>query len=324
MKPQSEPHRKHKAEPQTFPSEIRKHYFLDRYVVIAPKRNLRPDSFAKANSPHKLETVTSPPIEKDPPVAEYKRPDGSWMVKVVKNAFPALSLDSDMAYGKQEVVIETPEHNVEFSELPIEHILAIFETYKQRVEQLHKVPDIRYVVVFKNDGPSAGASIAHAHSQIIALPFIPPTVEDEAAASDKYTREYGSCPLCDAITMELKQKIRIIFEDKNIIALSPYAVREPFGVWILPKRHIPNFRELKHSELQSIAVIMKKLTAKLDSMNISFNFFLQDSLPGENQHFIIKIEPRPNTWGGFELSTGVIINPVSPEYAALWYNDKVS
>jgi len=306
------------------PSQIRKHYFLDQYVVIAPKRGLRPDSFAAKTAGHKLETPTSQPIEKDAAIMAVPGDDGKWTVKVIGNKFPALSPDNPKAYGKQEIVIETPEHNLEFSALPIEQILRIFTAYRDRITNLSKVKGIRYVSVFKNDGPAAGASIAHAHSQIVALPLVPPTLETEANAIDDYQAEHNTCPYCDLIVWEQDKKVRVIYEDKSIIAIAPYASSYLFEAWILPKRHVANFTELKHDELNSIATILKNLTTKLDNIKISYNFFLQNSLAGRNHHFSLRLEPRPNVWAGLELGTGIILNAVPPEYATLWYQGKVS
>jgi UDPglucose--hexose-1-phosphate uridylyltransferase len=299
-------------------SEIRKHYFLDRYVIIAPKRSLRPDSFTKASQPDRP-VATKPAFAEDESILQADDALGEWQVRVVKNLYSALSLDNNKAYGTQEIVVDTPDYRAHFSDLSVDHIGKIFEVFIQRGNTLRALSGIRYVVVFKNNGPRAGASIAHSHSQIIAIPFIPPTVALEAAAYDQYVRENGSSPFLDIIRWEQEQKVRVIFEDEHTIAISPYAVREAFGVWIIPKVQRANFADLTTEERQSVASFLKLLTTKLDSSNIDYNFMLQDSLPGEKQHFHLKLEPRPNIWAGFELSTGVIINPVSPEYAAEWY-----
>ncbi|HSX15145.1 MAG TPA: DUF4931 domain-containing protein [Candidatus Saccharimonadales bacterium] len=309
--------------PITPKSEIRRHYFMNQYVVIAPKRNLRPDSFASASNGHKLETPTSPMIERDPAIAEIKGEGGKWAVKVIPNAFPALTLDNPAAYGQQEIIVETPEHNLEFSELSHDQILRVFKAYGDRIKKLSQLPRIRYVSVFKNDGPEAGASIAHAHSQVMALPLIPPALEVEAEAADQYFDQFASCAYCDLLNWEVKQSVRVIYEDKSVCAVAPYASRFPFEAWILPKRHIGNFTDLSAAELSSIAIILKNLTLKLDSIKISYNFFLQNSLSNHDHHFVLKLEPRPNVWAGLELSTEVILNPVNPEYATLWYKGKI-
>ncbi len=303
----------------TSTSELRKHYFEDRYVVIAPKRNLRPNEIGAKNLPHTSETSASPSIEKDRGIFQINDAAGNWLVKVIDNKFPALSLDNPKAYGKQEVIIETPLHNIEFSQLPIMQIERIFKTYSDRLTKLRQLKGIRHVSVFKNDGPKAGASIAHAHSQVIALPIVPPHLAHEAAALNDYQNQYASCAYCDIITWERQQKQRVIYNHDGIFAYAPYASENPFEVWISPLRHISTFNELSTKELHSTAVILQKICSFLDSAKISFNFFLQESLVGYEHHFVLKVEPRQTVHAGLELSTGVIVNPVSPEQATIWY-----
>jgi UDPglucose--hexose-1-phosphate uridylyltransferase len=304
-------------------SEIRKHYFLDSYVVIAPKRNLRPDSFTRPGSEHKAPNPKCPFCHNQEP-AVWQTPRGkNWHVKVIRNAFPALSTDNPQAFGVQEVVINTPDHNEEFSELSIEHIEEIFEGYRRRLMELKQIPGIRYTLIFKNDGPLAGASVPHAHCQIFALPLVPPSIEQESDALNHYWDNHESCAYCDIIAWETGQKVRIVAEDKYFVAVSPYAASYAFEVWLIPRRHETQFMNLHVSELHSLAVILKKIAAKLDSATISFNYFLQESLANQNHHFVIKVEPRTTKWAGAELGTGVIINPVAPEYAALWYQGRV-
>jgi UDPglucose--hexose-1-phosphate uridylyltransferase len=312
----------HKDKQSTANSEIRKHYFLDSYVVIAPKRNLRPDTFAHTGDSHKVANPSCHFCNNVEP-AKWQSPRGrQWQVKVISNAFPALSEDNPKAYGVQEVVINTPDHDQEFSELSIAHIELIFDAYRNRLADLRQRDGIRYVLIFKNDGPLAGASVAHAHCQIFALPLIPPQIEQESEALNKYWDDNEACAYCDVIAWETKQKVRIVAEDKHFLAISPYAPRHAFEVWLIPRRHESQFSNLRSAELRSLAVLMKKLTAKLDSFNTSFNYFLQESVPNQDHHFVLKVQPRTTIWAGAELGTGVLINPVSPEYSTLWYQGK--
>lgn len=305
-------------------SELRKHYFLDSYVIIAPGRNLRPHTFSKDAEPHIVASAHCP-FDNNSEPGIWQVPRGrNWRVKVVKNAFPALSPDNPNAFGVQEVIINTPDHDTEFSGLPIEHILEIFSAYKQRLGELSKLEGIRYVLVFKNDGPLAGASIAHSHCQIFALPIVPPRISHESDALNHYWDNHDSCAYCDVIDWEISQKVRLIAEDKHFIALAPYASAHALEAWLLPRRHINKFSEMSGAEAYSLAVLMKKITARLDTSTISFNYLLQESLENQNHHFVLKVEPRVNKYAGAELGTGVIINPVAPEYAALWYKGKLT
>ena len=305
-------------------NQLRKHYFLERYVIIAPKRGLRPDSFNRHDAAHKVPNQDCHICGDNTEEALYRFPaSGKWQIKVVANKYPALTLDNPEAYGRHELIIETPDHDREFSELSHNEQLNVFAAYRHRLNALSKLEGIRYVQVWKNDGPLAGASVAHAHSQILALPLIPPVVEEESTAMDRYQSLHGSCAVCDLMHWEEEQSIRIIYSDKNLIAIAPYAATAPFGVWLIPRRHEGNFCNLKGGELDSLATALGKISGRLDAASMSFNWYLVNSLPHEDHHFVLKVEPRDTVWGGAELGTGIIINPVPPEYTALWYHGKV-
>jgi UDPglucose--hexose-1-phosphate uridylyltransferase len=304
-------------------SELRKHYFLEQYVVVAPKRSMRPDAFAHTGN-HKTNDTNCHFCHNSEP-ALWQLPRGrDWRVKVIANAFPALSVSNPQAYGAQEVVIETPEHAVEFSELPVIAIEQVVEAWRRRLQYLKQLPHIRYVLAFKNDGPLAGASVSHAHSQIIALPLIPPKIEQESVALDQYWDKHGTCAYCDIRRWELDHRVRVVGSDKYFTAITPYASEFAYECWIMPNRHIATLEDLNHSEIKSLAVVMKKIAATLDSAGISFNMTLQESIPNQEHHLLIKVAPRTTIWAGAELGSGVIINPVTPEFAKLWYSGAVN
>lgn len=304
-------------------SEIRKDYFLDRYVIIAPKRNKRPNKILKREEASSEGCFfCRPKIDRDEKtISQVKDENGNWIIKVIKNKYPALTIDNLKAYGKQEIVVETPEHNVEIHELSLEHIVKIFDVYIERYVYLSKLKGICYTVVFKNEGGKAGASVPHSHSQIIALPMIPPKLSEEASAMDDYIRKNNSCPYCDIIESE-KRGPRVIWEDEHFFVLSPYASESPYGAWFIPKRHVHSIEYLHENEKLSLAKAMKKLLSRLDDIDVSYNYFFQNSLDCESHHLVLKLSPRPNVWAGLELGTGVIINPVSPEEAVKFYNEK--
>lgn len=302
-------------------SEIRKHYYLERYVIIAPKRAKRPHKILKVeHDEEEIKNCFFCPKQLDKQKSVYKVSNGKkgWLVKVVDNKFPALTLNNPKAYGKQEVVIDTPEHGKEIHELSVEHIVKIIDTYIERNKTLSKIEGINYVLIFKNEGGKAGASVPHSHSQIYALPVVPPMVEEETLAIEKYIIEKGSCPHCDIIKGEINGP-RVAWEDENFIVICPFASRNPYGSWFMPKRHVANIDDLHIKEKESLAKAMKHILGKLDSLDISYNYFFHDSLSCEDQHMVLKLAPRPNVWAGLELGTGIIINPVPPEDAAKFY-----
>ncbi|MDD3480741.1 MAG: hypothetical protein PHW75_00730 [Patescibacteria group bacterium] len=303
-------------------SEIRKDYFLEKYVIIAPKRLKKPEKIYQKPETKVESCVFCAPDVDDPQkqiqVKDYYLEGGKWGVKVIGNLFPALSLNNIKAYGEQEIVIETRKHGIEIHELSVDEIVKVFDVYTDRYNTLMEKDGICYTIVFKNEGGKAGASIPHSHSQIISLPIIPPKIAEESAAMDKYIDEHGSCPYCDIIKSE-KGGPRVIAEDEHIFVLAPYASESPYGAWFLPKRHIRNINDLHENEKKSLANFLKKILTKLEEIDAPYNYFIQNSLDLESHHFILKLAPRPNIWAGLELGTGIIINPVSPEEATKFY-----
>lgn len=200
------------------------------------------------------------------------------------------------------------------------HIELILQAYRRRIVALSQLENIKYVSVFKNDGHSAGASLNHAHSQIVALPLVPPDILEESQAAAHYRSEHDDhCPWCDAITWEESQKVRVIYEDKYMVAVAPYASSAGYEAWILPRHHRHRLAELNPEETESLATVLKLITAKLDTIQLSSNLILQEALAGTDDHFYIKIHPHWSLWAGLEFGTGIIINTIAPEAAAIWY-----
>lgn len=303
-------------------SEIRKHYFMDQYVIIAPKRNRRPHVTTKKVETSEKECYFCRPGIDDPKLHktmyQYPADKKDWIIKSILNDFPALTLDNLRAYGHQEVIIETPQHGIEIHELSLYHIVKILDAYIDRYLYASRQKGISYTIVFKNEGGKAGASIDHLHSQLMAVPLLPPKIEQEAAAIDDYMRVHGSCPYCDIIKSE-KGGPRVIWEDEHLFVVAPYASESPYGAWFIPKRHIHSIEYLRENEKMSFARSFKNILKRLDEIDVPYNYFFVNSLDCESHHMVLKLSPRPNVWAGFELGTGIIINPVPPEEAAAFY-----
>lgn len=300
-------------------SEIRKDYFKDQYVIIAPNRAKRPQSIVKPE-PEVFKVCYFCPKNFDHKNITYQddNKNGNWEIVSVINKFPAVSLDNPRAYGQAEVIIETREHGLDINDFSVEHIVRIFNAYINRYEELRKIDGIKHVIIFKNEGGKAGASIPHTHSQVIALPLLPPKVREEAEAYDRYYLENNDCPFCDIIKKEIGSP-RVIWEDENLFVLSPYASESPYGAWFIPKRHIRTISELSQSEKESFGKAMKMILGKLNEFGISYNYFVENAVNSMDYHMKLKLQPRPNIWAGLELGTGIIINPVSPERASEIY-----
>lgn len=303
-------------------SEIRKKYFKDEYVIIAPRRAKRPQKVEKVVEPDQVCYFCPENLTDEEITYQDNNDKGDWEIVSVINKFAALSTDNPRAYGQAEVIIETRAHGLDINGFSVDRIVRVFDAYINRYEELRNMDRIKHVILFKNEGGKAGASIAHTHSQIMALPLLPPKVQAEAVAYNRYRLEKSSCPYCDIIKEETG-KPRVIWEDENLFVLAPYASDSPYGAWFIPKRHIRLISELNHSEKKSFAKALKLVLGKLDELGISYNYFIENAVNFEDYHMHIKLAPRPNIWAGLELGTGVVINPIPPEYAAKIYRGEV-
>src|SRR3989344_8460073 len=306
--------------------EIRKDYIKKKYVITAPKRAHRPHDVERPQrlTPvKKSECVFCPErIDKIAKViiteAATKEKNEPWAIKVVANKFPAVKTDNPKAYGRQEVVVETPDHQKEIEDLSIERIAKIFEIYAQRTKAISKDKKIDYLLIFKNNGGAAGASLQHAHSQIFASEFLPPHLKDKSQRVQAYKLKHGACVYCDVVKKEGRGR-RLISQDKNMIAFCPYAPMHNYEVWIMPKRHLDNITMLTQNERLSFAKLLKKILKKINKLNLPYNYYFHQVINDEDQHLYLKITPRGSVWAGVEIGSGLIINPVSPEEAARFY-----
>jgi UDPglucose--hexose-1-phosphate uridylyltransferase len=264
-------------------SELRKDPVVGRWVIIATERGKRPSDF-KAQSVLP-ESGLCPFCEgqeaKTPPeVFSFRKPHShpngpGWDIRVIPNKFPVLRVEGEMekmgigmydkmsGIGAHEVIIETPNHNQQMEDLPVETIAKIFETYKLRLEDLMKDSRFRYLLVFKNVGQSAGATLEHSHSQLIATPVTPKRVKEELVGAQEYHQYKDRCVFCDMIREEIGQKSRMVYENDGFVSFCPFASRFPFEIWVLPKRHHPDFHNTQPHEMALLADCMKVTLEKL-------------------------------------------------------------
>ncbi len=298
-------------------TQIRRDYLNEYYVIVAPSRGSRP--YDMHNPDKKLiETAQSPRLDKNREFFSLKNKHGDWLVKAVENKFPSLSPENPQAYGKQEIIIDTPLANKPLSYLSEGQITKVIDVFQQRTQNLQQEHGIEYVLVFHNDGYDAGASLAHAHSQIFALPFVPQKFIDESRIIEEYAKTNGRDPFDDIIAYEKSHKVRVLCEDSRFIVFCPYASQWPFEYWIVPKRMITSTTELEKTDKLYIARHLKRFCSKLTRHNISFNFYFENGI-SQHQRLVVKVCGRSNTWGGFEVASGMVINSVPPEAAAKWY-----
>lgn len=304
-------------------SEIRKAYLFNKYVIITPSRAKRPRDTKETTVIKRSENCYFCDEAIDAEVTKNKHYivdsvdfQEKRQVTCIKNIFPAVSTDNDQAYGDQEVIIETPEHHKDLADISQDEIKNVLLMYQKRTEELSKDRKIQYILCFKNQGSKAGASIVHSHSQVFATEIIPPALQEEKVLIENYRKQHDShCPYCDIIEKETKSE-RLVFEDENVAAFTPFASEYHYETWIFPKKHVDNITKLSQEELDSFAKVLKQILPKMKSLDLSYNFFMDQVISDKDQHFYIKIQPRDSIWAGVELGSGIVINSVSPEEAA--------
>ncbi|MFH1398594.1 MAG: galactose-1-phosphate uridylyltransferase [Candidatus Woesearchaeota archaeon] len=306
--------------------ELRKDYILDRWVIIAPKRGKRPFDFKEEQEVFTGgECAFCPGNELQTPPEIGRFPEnGDWRVRWFANKFgfvakegqQEIRTDNDYytfsnAFGEHEVIVETPEHEKQLHNLSVQEIADVLRIYSQRIQELSKRN--KYVVIFKNHGQNAGTSLFHSHTQVAAINLIPPALQQEVDLSHKDT-----CLYCQIIERE-KSSLRRAFENEDTVAFCPYASRFNFELWLFPKRHLTALATMTDSELVSMASLLKQSLEKLSQLNADYNFCLHYAPVGTDLHLHIEIQPRIAKYGGFENSTGIIVNQLSPEDAAEFY-----
>lgn len=256
-------------------SEIRQDYIHDRAVIVAPGRGKRPNHFEEEGQVKKSTKNNCPfcpeKVNKVKAILTVGR-GKKWQIKVIKNIFPIVSPDNPKAYGRQEVIIETPEHGREMAELPISHLEKILEVYQKRTQDISRDKKMKYLLIFKNNGGRAGASITHAHSQVFATSFLPPHILDKLTRAQEYKIQMGTCYYCDLIAKAPKTP-RFVWEDENISCFTPYASTYNYEAWIFPKRHIDNISLLTKKEVKSMAKILDRLLTKLHKYKLPYKPF---------------------------------------------------
>jgi UDPglucose--hexose-1-phosphate uridylyltransferase len=322
--------------------EIRRDPVSGRWVIIATDRAARPRDFFVSR--RRKESGFCPFCEgnedRTPPEIAAVRPGGGapntpgWKVRVVPNKFPALRLDQQFVvqgsglyqavsgFGVHEVVIESADHVTSPTEMPPEDYRLVIETYRRRAALLGSDDRLAYVLIFKNVGVEAGASIEHSHSQLIAVPVMPKRVHEEMASCHEFFAERSECLFCDIIRQELDAGERVALESERFVVLSPYAARFPFELWLLPKEHEPHFYELSDESVSDLTDVLQETLARLEIclQEPPYNFAVHTApVTGKNMghfHWHVEVIPRVTEVAGFEWGTGFYINPMEPESAA--------
>ena len=338
--------------------ELRRDPLSHRWVIIATERAMRPSDF-KVENPKPAASICPfcPGNEHlTPPEITAVRPSGSaanksgWSLRVIPNKFPALRIEGELGrkgygmydkmngIGAHEVIIETADHRLDLPDYPQSQMEMVLRSYRDRISDLKKDPRFKYMLVFKNSGIHAGASLDHPHSQLIAVPVTPKRVSEELFYCRDYYEYKERCLLCDIISQEQLLEERLVVAEENMIAYVPYAPRFPFEVHVLPRRHMHDYCGVSDREIGSLAYVLKTVLKKIRQAlgDPAYNYIIHTSpvtlpRPGHPEmwgtieldyHWHIEIIPRLTRVAGFEWGTGFYINPVAPENAAKFLREE--
>ncbi len=328
-------------------AELRKDPIIGRWVIISTERGKRPYDFGVEPEGTKGGFCPFDPGNEHttPPEILAYREDGSapntpgWLLRVVNNKFPALSIEEELdrrgegmfdkmnGFGTHEVIIESPDHQVTLATISLEGFFRVLTAFRDRIAALSEDPRFKYVLIFKNQGRAAGASLEHSHSQLIGLPIVPELVMEELSGGKFYYNYKERCVFCDMIRQELQQGVRVVLENTEFVAISPFAPRSPFETWILPKAHHSSYVDLKEDSFHLLAEVFSETLKSLEKAlgKVPYNFILHTSPIGEPElayyHWHFEIMPKLTLIAGFEWGSGFYINPTPPEDAAQYLRE---
>ena len=330
-------------------ADLRRDPIVGRWVIVDTDHPNKPEDFEHEQHTPKggfcpfcygSESMTPPEIE----ALRYPNTGPNtpgWQVRVVSNKFPALQIEGDLerrgvgiydmsnGIGAHEVLVETPYHNKDTPDLLNEEIEKIIAMTCQRAQDLIKDKRFKYIMIFKNYGSAAGASLEHPHTQIIALPMIPKNVMEEIKGAQNYFEYRERCIFCDIIRQESQEKERVVLENKYFICFCPFVSRFPFEIWIIPKRHNGYYCHMPSEEVPALAAILKDIISKLKKIfpNLSYNFIIHtspvngDSSGFDSYHWHLELMPKLTRVAGFEWGSGFYVVPTPPELAAQYLKE---
>ena len=324
-------------------SEIRYDTLHDTHVIIAPERLHRPDCIVKDAQDKEFDSscpfcehnehMTPAEIFAIRDKDSYADEKG-WQTRVVPNLYKALQIEAPYehhtgefdfweGFGAHEIIIDTPEHHTSMTQWSERNAKNWLKTLRQRVADLRGDHRIAYISLFKNEGHQAGATQKHSHTQLIGLPIVPKNDRERFYRSYEYYKENAQAMMEAIVLKEIKNKERIVAQSGDFTAYCPYASAYPFEVIISSTKALGQIDTLSDESIATLVplllLVLKKLKHQLGCFDFNLSLSSAPLHEGNTDHsyrFAIRIMPRIYRHGGFEVSTGVIINPVAPELAA--------
>ncbi|NIR46899.1 galactose-1-phosphate uridylyltransferase [candidate division KSB1 bacterium] len=323
--------------------EIRQNKATREWVIYAPTRGRRPSDFRQTDKgreerPERDEHCPFCPGNKNmlPGIIMAMPSTGeeAWQTRVVPNKFPALATDGDTervergiyltmpGYGRHEVIVESKWHNRGIAQMSNAEVEIIIETYHKRYVDLMKEHENMLTLLFRNHGVRAGTSLVHPHSQLIVTGFVPNHVRWREEQAQRYYDEWGRCVFCEILQFEQREQRRVVFENPSFLAFVPFAAEVPFEIWMMPKEHDADFGDINDVEKRDLAQafsnVLTKLFEKLNDPDYNYiiNTAARYKADEPQLHWYVQIRPRLTTRAGFEIGSGISINPSIPEHDA--------
>ncbi len=332
--------------------ELRRDPIQKHWVIIAAERALRPHDFPPVSEAPQPKFCPFCPGNEDklPGAIREFGPGGMrtagepWWVRVLPNKYPALQVEGDLVrsadgiydritgIGAHEVIVDSHEHQGHMADLPGDHLFRLLSAYRERLDDLLGDRRLRYVQIFKNYGPMAGATLSHPHSQLIATPVTPRTVATELRSARDHFHLKERCLFCDILAQERKDGLRVVYENERFLVFCPYASRMPFEMQILPLAHAHDFARADEDDLRGLADALRqalfRMKTGLNDPPYNLVFHTSPNVKATSRrtgywntlehdyHWHVEIMPRLTRIAGFEWGTGFHINPTAPEEAA--------
>lgn len=322
--------------------EIRFNALTGDRVIIAPNRAVRPNLPSQPSDSEQLPHYDPscpfcPGNEAQSPTEVSRIPEGEgeWKVRVVANKYPALveqvpggSVEdlgpyryAEPALGRHEVIIEHPRHDITYVQYSDEDALSAMKAYRERFAAAAEYDKTRHVVIFRNQGRLANASIMHPHTHMAALSFVPTHVKQVLERSLEHRGAGGHALLFDIVQDEVDKGDRLVVSTKRFAAFTPFAPMHDYEVWVAPRFVPPRFDRVDDDTLAEFGLALRQALSALEtSLNgPDYNYVLhfppllgaESALP-----WYVQIIPRRTLAAGFELGVGVHILITTPEEAA--------
>lgn len=270
-----------------------------------------------------------------PEIAAVRDGDaGPWRVRVVPNRVPALRVEAGQhetvaglfrsrpGLGAHEVVVESPTHDATWYSMSAAELAAVLGVWRDRLADLRRDGRMACAMAVKNHGADAGARLRHPHSQVVAMPMVPPRLQAKADAGARHAAATGRCRWCDLVADEMAAGVRLVADLPGFLVVVPYAARTPFELLVLPTAHAARADALDGPTLATLGGLLKHVLDRLavELERPAFHLVLCVAPYGVTDdlvfHWHLEIVPRVLRPGGLETASGSRINPVSPERAA--------